>query len=437
MGSVELAIKQENNFRRLYAVKRLHPHLRTDPQFEAMFMEEARIAGLIQHPNVVAVTDVGRDESGPFLVMDFVDGVTLNTLVHAPPERMPLQIGIRIGIEIAKGLDAAHSLTTHDGFALNLVHRDLSPHNVLVGFDGSVRITDFGIAKALGSEIKTSTGVLKGKVSYMSPEQLRFEEIDARSDLFSLGVLLFELLTGERLYRNDSTMQGARKILSEAPPDLGEERDDAPPELVALMFRLLAKDPAKRPGAAAEVVASLEEILSELVAVEGVQPLREWVTEATGDRRQEQQSAISAAVRQARVRQSKKSARQRRRPYYLGAAIVVIALGTVIVWSVKMGADAAQTATVTDPDPDPDPVERTTVIGAEPIEEAVIAEPRETVPEDQVEEVTEAVPAVEPTPETAAPATQSDRRRSRRRRRVHPAKVAATRESRWVEWGDP
>ncbi len=178
MGTVELALRREGEFRRLHAVKRLHPHLLEDEDLRAMFLDEARIAGLLRHANVVSVLDVGEDAQGPFLVMDYVDGVTLSTIIqhHAPLQQLlPVQLCARIGGEIARGLAAAHELTGHDGKLLDIVHRDVSPQNVLVGFDGQVRLADFGIARALGRSAKlTELGVIKGKIGYQAPEQLRF-----------------------------------------------------------------------------------------------------------------------------------------------------------------------------------------------------------------------------------------------------------------------
>ncbi|MCA9623352.1 MAG: serine/threonine protein kinase, partial [Myxococcales bacterium] len=193
MAQVDVVVKRELGFERVYAMKRLLPHSRGDETFTQMFLDEARIAGRLRHANVVSVLDVGQDADGPFLVMDYVEGVPLQKLVQHHRDRgelLPLQLVLRIGIQIAEGLHAAHELVDRDGRPMGLVHRDVSPSNVLVGYDGIVRVTDFGIAKAIGQTTKTSTGIIKGKPGYLSPEQLRFETPDRRSDLFSLGVVL-------------------------------------------------------------------------------------------------------------------------------------------------------------------------------------------------------------------------------------------------------
>ncbi len=282
MASVALVVRREGGFARAYAEKRLLPGFGDDPEVRAMFMDEARIAGLLRHPNVVSVLDVGEDERGAYLLMDYVEGLPLTALIRRfaqVGEPTPIQICLDIVIQAARGLHAAHTLVDHDGSALELVHRDVSPHNLLVGFDGVVRVTDFGIARALGRRTKTTTGILKGKVGYMAPEMLRFEPIDRRADLFSLGVVLHELVAGKRLYRSRDQSESARRILHEAPPDLGLARIGVPDELVRLSFELLAKDPVHRPDTAKDVARRLEAIRLNLVAVEGEQELDVYMRE--------------------------------------------------------------------------------------------------------------------------------------------------------------
>jgi eukaryotic-like serine/threonine-protein kinase len=151
MGRVDLAMRQEGAFRRLYAVKRLKESYREEEDFLRMFLDEARIAGFLRHPNVVSVLDLGRDADGPYLVMDYVEGVSLNSLIaRVRSSPIPTQVALSIAQQIAEGLHAAHELTSPEGDSLHLVHRDVSPQNVLVGYDGVARITDFGIAKAMG-----------------------------------------------------------------------------------------------------------------------------------------------------------------------------------------------------------------------------------------------------------------------------------------------
>jgi hypothetical protein len=271
-GEVELVVRSDGRFERLFAKKRLLPAHQEDAELRSMFFEEARLAGMIRHPNVVSVLDVGEDEQGPYLLMDYVEGVSLHRLIEVSRmrhERLPLQVCLRLVAQVAEGLHAAHELHDREGRPLGLVHRDVSPVNVLLGYDGTARVTDFGVARALGRTTKTSTGFLKGKLGYMSPEQLRFEEPDRRSDLFALGVVLFELIVLERLYVSRDGQEGPRRILTEPPPDLADHRDDVPDALVQLMFSLLAKDREHRPRDAKAVALTLEQLSAALTLEEG------------------------------------------------------------------------------------------------------------------------------------------------------------------------
>lgn len=301
MGSVDLVVRREGAFERLYAMKRMHPHLREDPEVRAMFLDEARVAGLIRHPNVVSVIDVGEDADGPFLVMEYVEGVALTKLidVHARAETpLPLDVALALALDVARGLDAVHELKSNEGQRLDLVHRDISPHNILVGHDGVARITDFGIARSLGRSSKTSTGILKGKLGYMSPEQLQFVTPDQRSDIFAFGVVLFEMLAGRRLYPAKDQEQCARRVLTEPPPDLGDEREDVPVELTGLLFRMLAKEPGVRPAGMREIVPVLEEAYD--AVRDSMRGSLEGVMRAKfGEQRAEVQASIAESLRAA------------------------------------------------------------------------------------------------------------------------------------------
>lgn len=317
MARVDLAIKRVGDFRRMYAVKRLHPHLASDPEFRQMFLDEAKLAGLIRHPNVVGVLDVGEDALGPFLVMDYVDGLPLSNVVARARrlgEPVPVQVALRIALDVARGLHAAHELVI-DGRAVGLVHRDLSPQNILIGFDGQARLTDFGIAKALDHGQRTATGVVKGKTSYLSPEQIRGVAIDRRSDLFALGVVLFELLSGERLYRRGDGASDMRAIAQEPVPDVGELRSDVPDGLVQLLFELLAKRPELRPGDADQVARRLELLLAECLQGEAALTVVDYVELIAGEAKREQARVLADAVAAAEQGTSTPS----RTPVLLGA----------------------------------------------------------------------------------------------------------------------
>lgn len=296
MGSVEIAVRTDSRFSRLCAVKRLHPHLRQDPEFRAMFLDEARIAGLINHPNVVSVLDVGEDTEGPYLVMDYIAGLSVRRLIGPDKAQLPMQVALRIVEQAARGLHAAHHAKDHEGNSLGVIHRDVSPANLLLGFDGLVRVADFGIARAAGKSTKTSTGVLKGKLAYMAPEQLRFRKIDQRVDLWALGVVLFELVAGRRLY--EVTEEGGlAAILEDPPPDLGTERDDVPPALVSLVFRALAKRAENRPESAESMGDQLAILIEDLVAEEGAIELLAFVQETLGAAQTKHDEVLEESMR--------------------------------------------------------------------------------------------------------------------------------------------
>jgi hypothetical protein len=316
MGRVELALRQEGRFRRLYALKRIHAHLldENDRMFRDMFLDEGRVAGLIDHPNVVGVLDVGDDEEGPFLLMQYVHGLSLGRLLslsRAAEMPFPTQVAIRIAIDIARGLHAAHETRDDRGRPLGVVHRDLSPQNVLVGFDGVARVTDFGIAKALGQSTRTATGVAKGKYCYMAPEQVAFRPVDRRADLFALGILIYEMLAGRRLYvsgsngdREDPSAEGPRRILEEPPPDIGQERSGLPPALVELTFDLLAKSPDDRPRDAQEVASRLEAILATLLVVAPPSPTEQFVAVIAAEDRAKSDERLRVAMDRAEGREA-------------------------------------------------------------------------------------------------------------------------------------
>jgi serine/threonine-protein kinase len=353
MGTVDLVVLQDHGFQRLFVAKRLHDSMRDDETFRAMFLDEARVAGLIRHANVVSVLDAGEDDAGPYLFMDYVEGVTLGAFIQRhieADEPIPLQLCVEICSQIAEGLHAAHELVGPDGRRLELVHRDVSPQNVLVGYDGVCRVTDFGIAKALGQSQKTATGVLKGKLGYMSPEQLRFEKLDRRSDLFALGVLLYELVTQRRLYKNRDDEEGPFRILNEPPPDLGVERDGIPPALTELAFELLSKRREARPETAREVARRLDEIRAELNANEGPVELRDSLERHFAESRTAEQTRVRTAIGQALAARSTGTFSKKTHKRYtisIVAVSVAIVFALVAIW--RLSRTQAETSVATLP----------------------------------------------------------------------------------------
>ena len=298
MGYIDLVARRQGRFSRLFARKRLHAHLRGDATFRAMFLDEARLAGLIRHPNVAAALEVGEDAEGPFLLMDYVDGPSVAEILErfGPREGLlPVAFCVGVAAQAARGLHAAHELASAQGALLGVVHRDISPKNLLVGYDGLVRVADFGIAKANDNLEQTRVGVLKGNVGYMAPEYLRFQELDGRSDLFALGVVLYEMLTRERLYGGEDTAAIARRILDEPAPDIFEQRD-VPPELAALLFDLMAKDRASRPASALAAATRLDQIAGELAAADGAFNLAAFLEAELAPMRDERRALVDAAL---------------------------------------------------------------------------------------------------------------------------------------------
>ena len=336
MGKVELVLRRDGRFRRLYALKRIHPLLLEEDRVRTMLLEEARVAGLLRHPNTVGVLDVGEDDEGPFLIMDYVDGITLAELISSVANNenlLPLDICLNVIRQTAEGLHAAHELADHQGRPLRLVHRDVSPQNVLIGFDGVVRVTDFGIAKALGQQTATTVGVLRGKYGYMSPEQFRFRTLDRRSDLFALGTLSWELLSASRLYADADASHTARRVMEEPPPDLGNVRGDAPDALVQLVFDLLSKDPDHRPQTASEVSQRIARIEREL-DVES--DLGSYLGERFSAERRQRTAWRSQAIRDAEQRHGRLARPWWKRSRFLVPAAAVLVAGTG--WLVGMSA---------------------------------------------------------------------------------------------------
>lgn len=233
----------------LLAVKRLHPHIAEDPQFASMFVDEVWMTAALMHPNVVRVAGWGTDADGTYLAVELVQGVSLARLmktVFETGEAFTERMVVHLGAEICAGLAAAHGLRGPEGDPLHLVHRDLTPGNVLVGFDGQVKIADFGLAKAKQRVTKTLTGLLKGHPQYMAPEQGREGAIDGRADLFSLGVVLFELFTGRHPWTSANELDVFRVMANEPPADIQSLRPKIDRELALVVNRLLDRDPARR-----------------------------------------------------------------------------------------------------------------------------------------------------------------------------------------------
>jgi serine/threonine protein kinase len=269
MAEVYLAHTCEHpNLRREVAVKLVLPHLHDEPEFMKMFLREAAIAGRLNHPNIVGVIDFGQDEGDPYLVMEYVQGRPLRQVVHAASQYggLSLSAGLTIVRDIAKALHHAHEARDEWGVPLGIVHRDVSPSNVLVRYDGIAKLADFGIAKATNQFQTTIGGTLKGKLGYMSPEQCRCEPLDRRSDVFGLGVLLYETTLGRRVFgaRNEFGVLG--KVLRGEFARPSTIRPNYPPQLERIVLKALELETSKRYQSTLE----LERDLDRFAAASGV-----------------------------------------------------------------------------------------------------------------------------------------------------------------------
>jgi eukaryotic-like serine/threonine-protein kinase len=254
MARVMLALKPgPAGFRKLMVIKQLREGIADDPEFLTMFLDEARLAARLDHPNVVHTYEVGEDDGNYFIAMDYLEGQPLNRVLHRiKRRRIATAIHLRILSDALEGLHYAHDLADFDGTPLDVVHRDVSPHNVFITYEGRVQLVDFGIAKAAGASGQTREGVFKGKVSYIAPEQARAETVDRRADLFSLGVMMWEALAGRRLAKGQDDLVTLHRRIEGLEPKLGEVAPDVAPALLAIVDRAMAHDPADRyPTAAA------------------------------------------------------------------------------------------------------------------------------------------------------------------------------------------
>jgi serine/threonine protein kinase len=252
-------------FEKIVVIKKLLPHLTDEVELVKAFVHEAKLAALLQHQNIVNIFDFGSMEGTYFIAMEHLFGKDLHLITEKSQEKkrsLSLDHALYIGAKICEGLDYAHQLKDFHGHPLNIIHRDISPQNILVTYDGEVKIVDFGIAKAAGQNTKTREGVIKGKVSYMSPEQAAGQAIDKRSDIFSAGILLYEMVTGSRMFDGDA-LQVLSKVREVQFQPSQEVAPELPPRVHEILERALAKDPAQRYQSCADMLSDVEECLYE------------------------------------------------------------------------------------------------------------------------------------------------------------------------------
>jgi eukaryotic-like serine/threonine-protein kinase len=307
MATVYLArLSGAGGFQRFVAIKRLHPHLAKDQEFIQMFLDEARLAARLHHPNVVPILEIGESVDGYYLVMEYIEGDTLARLLARSAQSgkpLPTKAGIRVCLDTLAGLHAAHELTDDDGKPLNIVHRDVSPQNILIGIDGSSKITDFGVARASTRLSTTRTGQLKGKLAYMAPEQARGKDVDRRADVFAMGIVVWETLAQRRLFKGEGEADTLNRVLYEPIPLLRSACPTMPQMLEDICSKALEREPEKRFESCAEfgdalekvarasgVLGSPKDVAAHLTAVMGTdisqqrEAVRAWITRSEPSR---------------------------------------------------------------------------------------------------------------------------------------------------------
>jgi len=271
-------------FRRAVAIKRIEPTLRGSPEVIAMFVEEARVGSLLRHPNIVTVLDFGVDEGGDYyLVTELVEGLHLGNWVNAhamSKTETPWELVAAIGMEILRALDAAHGRLDHSGKPSPVLHRDVTPPNILLDELGVVKLADFGLARAMDRGRMTQANVVKGKVSYLAPELVQGHSPSVQSDLFGVGIVLWEALTMQRLFAAENDVAAALLVRDARVPLIGMKRPNVPLTLARVVHRALERDPGRRFASAGEMLEALRELLRVLPVTTDATRLRDSVKNA-------------------------------------------------------------------------------------------------------------------------------------------------------------
>jgi serine/threonine-protein kinase len=295
----------KHGFEKLVAIKTVLPKFASDPSFQTMFLDETRIAARIEHPNVAQVLDVGEQHDTTYLVMEYVDGEALSVvhrLLNKKGARIPLGILLRIMADVCGGLHAAHELRADDGHLLNVVHRDVSPQNILLRMKGVAKLIDFGIAKARDRVAgDTNSGTVKGKVRYMAPEQAVGTAIDRRADLWSVGAILYHLISGKPPYDGENDVQTLVSLTSGRPPV--PLPPTVHPAIAAIVKRALTFEPDQRFATAADMQQAIEDAMIEAKVATSISAVAGFLQESVGDRAQKRREAISLGMKAAADRE--------------------------------------------------------------------------------------------------------------------------------------
>jgi serine/threonine protein kinase len=301
MAEIFLArTKGIQGFEKYLVIKRILGHRTQDPEFVRMFLDEARVAATLDHPNIVQIYDVGHVDNEYFIAMEYLRGHNLIEIVRAGAKlgyaKPPLEHVVSTLTQCCAGLHYAHEKRDFEGRSLEIVHRDVTPQNVVVSFDGSVKVVDFGIAKAATREVETLAGTLKGKIGYMSPEQCRGAPVDRRSDIFAVGIILFELTTGKRLYHERSDFDTLKKIIEGPVPSPRDLLPFYPAFLNAIVVRCLQKNADDRYQTARDLHADLDAFARDNQLVTGTVPLSQYMERIYADELATHKSADAAAM---------------------------------------------------------------------------------------------------------------------------------------------
>ena len=330
-----------SGFQKLVVLKILKPSLSSDPEFRTMFLSEARLAARLRHPNIVQTNEVLESGGSPVMVMEYLDGQPLSqVIVRGKQDGFSLAMQLRVLIDALGGLHAAHELTDFDGTPLGVVHRDVSPHNLFVTVEGQAKVLDFGIAKLERSIVQTDVGTIKGKLRYMAPEHIAGERLDRRADIYAAGVLLWEALVGERMWKGCPEHEIRSRVIAGDLP----ARPEAPASLDRICRRALSLRPDERQATALELADEIEKALLELPSPAvthreigaTVARLFEDVRTQTKTAIEQELSGMSVADASARA-PSNAGARSRRRLVFGATGGAVAALLTVGAWAIWKG----------------------------------------------------------------------------------------------------
>ncbi|WP_394839209.1 serine/threonine protein kinase [Pendulispora rubella] len=301
MSRIYLAvIRGPAGFSKLVVIKRLHEELASDPEFRTMFHEEARLSARLNHPNIVQVNEVGHDGVHFDIEMEYLEGHSLEAIIRRASSqsgRFPVALNLRILSDALAGLHYAHEFRDFEGQPLHLVHRDVSPHNIFVTYDGHVKLVDFGIAKAADSQQHTRTGVLKGKCAYMAPEQLLTLPIDRRIDIYAMGVMLWQVATERKLWKGMSDIEIFQRVAGGEIPRPSTVKPDVPPDLEAIVMKALARNADDRFSSAEELRFALNDYINAHSGRIDERDVSQYVTEMFQKERREIRSAIETQMR--------------------------------------------------------------------------------------------------------------------------------------------